>query len=211
VDVPKDGRYEQININVLPAYAQCWSATPESDTLLRAYSRVVKDPHFGRNICPRDEGVRVRSTPRKLLEALLKGTQPGHGPGCFIGSVWYLSRDALLQEVANAVGAYGLKVFEHPANAAKLRLMKREAFAHEAEVRLVRVCPGGNSSERILRIEIDPNAIFDEMSFDPRLATFERGEREAVIKDLGYTGPFRESDLYRRVIPQIILSKPPAG
>ena len=69
VDRPRGDRIEQVIINqsLPPAYAQCWSATPESDTLLRAYSRVIKDPHFGRNICPRDEGVRVRSTPRKLL------------------------------------------------------------------------------------------------------------------------------------------------
>src|SRR5579871_7064477 len=43
-DVRTGGQYEQVNItqSLPPAYAQCWSATPESDTLMRAYSRVVK-------------------------------------------------------------------------------------------------------------------------------------------------------------------------
>jgi hypothetical protein len=34
------------------AYAQCWSATGESDTLLRAYSYVAKDRTTGRNLYP---------------------------------------------------------------------------------------------------------------------------------------------------------------
>jgi hypothetical protein len=211
VDQLKDDRYEQIIINqsLPPVYAQCWSAASESDTLLRAYSRVVRDAHFDRNICPRDEGVRVRSTPRKLLEALLRATRGGQASSCFIGSVQYLRADALLQQIANAVGTIGLNVFEHPANRAKLLLMKREAFAHEAEVRLIRVSHGADSSNPVHRIQIDPNAIFDEISFDPRLATFERKEREAVIRDFGYAGPFRESDLYQRVVIEVVLDRPP--
>ena len=212
VDRPRGDRIEQVIINqsLPPAYAQCWSATPESDTLLRAYSRVIKDPHFGRNICPRDEGVRVRSTPRKLLEALLKGKRAEDGSCCFIGSVQYLARNALLQEVANAIGAVGLGVFEHPANRAKLLLLKREAFAHEAEVRLIQVRHGPDSPDALLRVQIDPNTVFDEISFEPRLAVFERKEREEAVSDLGYTGPFCESGLYDRVLLQVSLSRPPA-
>src|ERR1035438_3107695 len=118
----KGDRYEQVIINqsLPPAYAQCWSASPESDTLLRAYSRVVKDPHFHRNICPREEGVRVQSTPRKLLGALPEHTQSGVKLSCFIGSVEYLGREALLQQITNAVGTVGLNVFEHPAHRARL-------------------------------------------------------------------------------------------
>ncbi|MCE5309703.1 MAG: hypothetical protein LLG20_18880 [Acidobacteriales bacterium] len=212
VDYPRGDKYEQVIINqsLPPVYAQCWSATQESDTLLRAYSRVIKDPHFSRNICPRDEGVRVRSSPRKLLEALVKGTQREPASSCFIGCVQYLGKDTLLQEIANAVGTAGLNAFEHPANRAKLLLMKRDAFAHEAEVRLMLVRHGGNSSNALLRIHIDPSAVFDEISFDPRLATFERREREIAFRNHGYTGQFRESGLYQRVILQVVLPKPPS-
>ena len=78
VSVYNGGVYQRqvmIGEGLPQAFAQCWSATPESDALLRAYSRVVKDTHFQRNTCPRDEGVRVRSTPRKLLQALRVGTR----------------------------------------------------------------------------------------------------------------------------------------
>jgi len=57
----------------------------------------------------------------------------------------------------------------------------------------------------ILRIDIEPTTIFDEVTFDPRLATFERLARQAVIRDLGYSGPFRQSELYQQRIPEIIL------
>jgi hypothetical protein len=90
-----------------PTFAQAWSRTRESDTLLRAYSRVVKDPHFNRNICPRDEGVRVRSTPRKLLVALQTWCPTDFGRTCFIGAVQYFPKDQLLQQFANLIGSKG--------------------------------------------------------------------------------------------------------
>lgn len=211
VDRPNGDRCEQVIINqsLPPVYAQCWSMSPESDTLLRAYSRVVKDPQFRRNVCPRDEGVRVRSTPRKLLEALVAGTQSGPKVSCFIGSVQYFEQVMLLQEIANAVGKVGLDVFDHPGNRAKLLLMKREAFAHEVEVRLMVIRHKSDSSDVVFRIWIDPNTVFDEITFDPRLEIFERKERESLISGLGYTGQFRESSLYQKVLLQIRLERSP--
>ena len=63
---------------IRPVYAQCWSAKHESDTLMRAYSRVSKDFHHNRNILIRDEGVKVRTTPRKLMEAITKSDNTYH-------------------------------------------------------------------------------------------------------------------------------------
>jgi hypothetical protein len=211
VEQLKDNRCDQVVINesLPPAYAQCWSASPESDTLLRAYSRVVKDPHFQRNICPREEGVRVQSTPRKLLQALSEQMRSRRGVSCFIGSVEYLGQEALLQQIAEAIGAVGPSVFEHPVDRARLLLMKRAPFAHEAEVRLIVVGHLSDSSDPLFRAPFDPNEVFDEVSFDPRLAPFERVERESVIKDLGYTGRCRESRLYRGMLLQIVLDSPP--
>jgi hypothetical protein len=187
VDIRRGNRIEQVIINqsLPPAFAQCWSRTVESDSLLRAYSRVVKDPHFGRNTCPRHEGVRVRSSPRKLLQAIRSGNPPSLNGQWSIGAVMYLSRDALLQEIANAIGRHGLQVFEVHSNRAKLLLLKREAFSHEPEVRVIYVQQNQEPREAIIRVPIEPSAVFDEISFDPRLETFERREREAMIRSLG--------------------------
>ena len=69
-----------------PLHAQCWSMVQESDTLWRAYSRVVKDRASNRNICPDDEGVQVRSTPRKLLNALWNWCMIDPSESCFLAA-----------------------------------------------------------------------------------------------------------------------------
>ncbi len=210
VNTHRGDRIEQVIINqsLPPAFAQCWSRTGESDSLLRAYSRVVKDPHFGRNTCPRDEGVRVRSTPRKLLQALLAGTPPGLKGHWFVGAVQYLPREALLQEIANAIGRHGFQVFEVPSNRAKLLLLKRDAFSHEAEIRIIFVRQNREPREAVIRVPIEPSAVFDEMSFDPRLQTFERRERETVARSLGYQGQIAESGLYQRTLLEVGVVNP---
>ncbi|NMF87078.1 hypothetical protein [Aromatoleum petrolei] len=200
---------EIINQSLPQAYAQCWSLTEESDTLLRAYSRVVKDALFGRNTSPRDEGVRVRSTPRKLLGALKRGTPVGLTGEWFLGAVKYVGRTELLQELANAIGAHGKRVFYYPANHAKLLLLKRSAFSHEAEVRAIFVQHDTDQDHDLLSIPLDPNEVFDEITFDPRLQTSERKEREAVLRSLGYSGSFGESELYHRTLLQVVVSSPP--
>lgn len=207
VDSRNGDRIEQVIINqtLPPAFAQCWSATAESDALLRAYSRVVKDPHFRRNICPRDEGVRVRSTPRTLLQALISGTPATFKGQWFLGSVQYLQRETLLQEITNAIGQHGLDVFSVPSNRAKLLLMKRDVFSHESELRVVYVHDNGERTEPLLRVPVDTSVVFDEISFDPRLEVFERKEREAVIRSLGFKGSIGDSGLYQRTILQVFL------
>jgi hypothetical protein len=195
-----------INQSLPPAFAQCWSTTAESDTLLRAYSKVLKDPHFRRNICPRDEGVKVRSTPRKLLKALLAGTPDKMKGHWFLGKVMYLSREALFQEIANAIKKCGLKVFEEPKNRARLLLLKREAFSHEDEVRVIFVQKNPEPRNKLINVKINPSEVFDEISFDPRLEKFEFKEREMVIKNLGYKGVITESELYKRIVLQVDLT-----
>ena len=190
------------------AYAQCWSATEESDTLLRAYSRVVKHPHFNRNTCPGDEGVRVRTTPRRLLTALIAGTRNAPKGSCFLGSVMYLSEKAVQQDIANGIGKHGKHMFAVPANRAKLLLLKRTAFAHEAEVRLVYVRHEVEPTVPLLRIPINPNDLFDQIAFDPRLVEFERKEREAVMRDLGFAGEIERSQLYLGALLAVVLGGP---
>jgi hypothetical protein len=54
-------------------------------------------------------------------------------------------------------------------------------------------------------VPINPNEVFEEIAFDPRLATFERREREAIIRSLEYTGKITETGLYQRTLLQVSL------
>lgn len=61
------------------------------------------------------------------------------------------------------------------------------------------------NDDDMLRIPFEPNAVFEEVTFDPRLITFEREERKANARKLGYKGPFRDSMLYQGVLLQVPL------
>lgn len=196
-----------INQDLPPVFAQCWSATAESDTLLRAYSRVEKDPRFKRNISARYEGVQVKSTPRKLLQALQNQSFSSSGHA-YVGTVQYSSRGDILKWIANTIQNNGLGAFGVPATRASLLLRKRVAFRHESEIRLLFVCNQVGYREMFRHIEyIDPNEVFDEISFDPRLECFEAEERESAIRSLGYSGTIAKSELYHRTLLTVNLNE----
>jgi hypothetical protein len=206
VNRPHSGQ-KIINQDLPPVFAQCWSATAESDTLLRAYSRVEKDPRFKRNISARYEGVQVKSTPRKLLQALQVQSFSSSG-NAYVGTVQYWSRNHILQWIANTIQKNGLDAFCVPATRATLLLLKRTAFQHESEVRLLFVCNQVGYPEIFRHIEdIDPNEVFEEISFDPRLERFEAEERKSTIRSLGYSGTIANSELYHRTLLEVNLNE----
>ena len=87
-----------------PVFGQSWSRTPESDSLWRAYSIVKNDRRKTRNQCPDDEGVQVRSTPRKLLDALRAWCPNDPDEHCFVGAVRYLPQRDVQQYIADEIG-----------------------------------------------------------------------------------------------------------
>lgn len=199
VEVTDQVPYAQkpLESHLSPVYAQCWSATHDSDTLQRAYSRVVKDRLCRRNTCPADEGVRVRSTPRKLLESLRSWATGSEQHNAYIGTVHYHTAQEIQQSVANEIAQFGLEAYAEPHALACASLRKRQAFRHEAEVRLLYIEKRAIQPEPFIRVPVDPNLLFDEITFDPRLEAFERIERENNARSLGYTGAINASDLYQ--------------
>jgi hypothetical protein len=199
------GGQEIINQSLPPVYAQCWSTTSESDALLRAYSRVIKDEHSGRNACPRDEGVCVRSTPGKLRDEIQSRTPPGCSGSWFCGAVNYLDENEIKQEIANTLYRFGLQAYEDICKRAEFLLLKRKAFTHESEVRLLFIEDRNKPQDELIRVPIDPEKVFDEISFDPRLLPFERIEREKTFRNIGYRGPFGDSTLYQRALLGVFM------
>jgi len=189
-----------------PAYGQCWSRVQRSDTLWRSYSRVIHDVHSDRNRCLGEEGVQLVSTSRKLLGALAAWSPFDASQSCFIGSVRYTAENVINQHLGSLVSK-GIEHFAVGRNRAELLLVKRPAFQHEAEVRLVYVEHRDVPHMNHIQVPVEPNALFDEVSFDPRLAPFERREREQRARDLGYTGPFGADDLYEPCLLEIVLAE----
>jgi hypothetical protein len=191
--------------NVIPRlYIQCWSLTQESDPLWRAYSYFALDPASSRNRFPDDEGIQLRTTSRKLLSALMSGSTAADE--CFVAAVEYLPPEEVKQRIANEVGRAGRDAFGNGLERVRPALLKRRAFDHEREVRLVLLRQGHDTGDSV-EIPIDPNALYDEITPEPRLVTFERLEREVEIRAWGYAGPIRVSELYQRVLLDVHLGR----
>lgn len=188
-----------------PVYAQCWSATEESETLLRAYSRVVKHPHLSRNQFSGEEGVTVRSTPRKLLESLQTWAPLGHKDCCSVGRVEYFDDEGVRERIGSVLSQQLPDRRISVRQMAEFMLLKRSTFEHENEVRLIYVETREMSPPDRITCEIEPNEIFDAVKFDPRLASFEIREREESARKLGYDGEFVTSNLYTAAFMTIMI------
>jgi hypothetical protein len=189
-------------------FAQCWSATKESDTLLKAYSRVVKDKFSNRNESPRDEGVTVCSTPRKLMNVLRKWAPENCKDCCFVGLVNYFNATDLEYHVGEIIRKHPSDRKISARQMAELLLLKRNLFEHENEVRIMYVDTNQEYASRsveLTRCNINPNEVFDSVKFDPRLADFERKEREQFVRDLQYKGKFTKSDLHTAMMLEILM------
>lgn len=185
-----------------PVYAQCWSATHDSDTLLRAYSHISKDPHHNRNVLIREEGVRIRTTPRKIMNAIIKSNQTYPKDSFYLGRVDYLPQDQIGQLVVDSVYQM-INGSDHCGGLAlaKLLLLKRPAFAHENEYRVVYIEERNIQTQLqpLIKVSMAPNELFDEVTFDPRLEQSERNEREEKAVRLGYSGTFGKHDYFDRI------------
>lgn len=197
---PKPFKQVMLSEHLAPAFVQCWTQTAASDSLLRAYSQVTIDAQFNRNTTPRTEGVRVRSTPRKLLATLEDWCRTRDDWTAFIGGVSYAPAEQIGTAIANAVWSEGVKAFDDVKDRAALLLRKRDFFAHESEVRLIVVGPDSMRTQQEINVPFDPDAVLEEIAFDPRLVTFEARERAKSAETLGYHGTVHEWDAYQGVL-----------
>ncbi|MCZ8546316.1 hypothetical protein OOJ09_19175 [Mesorhizobium qingshengii] len=194
-----------------PAWAQCWSLNPGSDTLLRAYSRVRLDPQSRRNTDRLDEGVTVTTTVRRLLAAGEGWHADGADGHIVVGRVEYLEDQEISQRIVNACnGEQGPRFFCTVQGRANSLLWKRDYFGHEQEVRLLligRSWRQDKPSPTLRRLRIDPNSLFTSISFDPRLVDFEAIEREAEFREAGYTGEVTRDLSYQKTLSLLMMTR----
>ena len=162
-------------------YGQCWTSGEETDAMWRIYSHDK-------------QGIKAKTSPRKLLSALSGATATSPELCCFIGRVKYLQQDdlfAALQKVpwANPSGC-GI--------AASL-LYKRTEFSHEQEIRLIysSLQSLSESDPDIHQVEFNPFELIDELVLDPRMDDRIADTCKASITATGFPGSITQSALYR--------------
>lgn len=159
-------------------YGQCWTQHRETDAMWRIYSQ-------------NKDGVRLSTTPRKLLEALKSNAGKFADVKCFIGKVQYQTKDKIIEsfkdiDLMNTNGS----------GIAESLLYKRREFSHEKEVRLIYSGGDGKCNSDIFQFDIDPNALFDRVLFDPRMEEGLRKSYIAAIEGLDCEVEVKRSTLY---------------
>jgi hypothetical protein len=196
---------QPLSAYLAPVWAQCWSLNPGSDTLLRAYSRVKIDPNSRRNINRNSEGVIVTTTVRHLISAAESWHADGTDSHFVIGRVDYIKDYEIGQRIVNACNTegYGPGFFRTVQGRAESLMWKRDYFEHEQEVRLMLIArswPKDQPLPQVRTVRVDPNAIFQCISFDPRLVSFETKEREAEIRAAGFGGEIHHDHSYQKIL-----------
>lgn len=156
-------------------YGQCWTLHRETDAMWRIYSQDK-------------QGAKVKTTIRKLIDALQQ--QSGQYPQirCFIGEVEYLAQKKLVDKLKD------IDLFNSSGSGvAQSLIYKRVEFKHEREVRLIYTAGNGP----IHQFEIDPLKLFDEIVFDPRINKHLFDAYSNAIKSKGYKNSIRQSVMYQ--------------
>jgi len=193
-------------------YGQCWMLCPDSEAMWKLYSFPSKLPsrllhrkvfQFNRWLSGpsnHHEGVKVRTTVRKLFDAFFDQTQAFHDLCYFIGKVEYLSlndidirlndTDYVTSEVLDSTGRGN----------ARLLLVKRDAYRHEEEVRLIYAANDStfDRSSPLYFFEIQPNTLFEEVILDPRLTEDKVRDTTQQVRSWGYQGPINQSPINQR-------------
>ncbi len=161
---------------------QCWTTHSLSEAMWGIYANN-----------PAVQYLRIRSTPRRLLSGLQAAHITMPQDTCFIGKVEYKRENELKAFVQNG-GQLDLSARRF----AEALLLKRHAFRHESEVRLLYFGHSATFDERgLYRYEVDPHAMITQIMADPnRNRANWLSDKAAIAKATGFAGEIKRSKIY---------------
>jgi Protein of unknown function (DUF2971) len=164
-------------------YGQCWTLKGFSDAVWRIYSQDKT-------------GVRIRTTVGKLLGSLSNYKPNQSSISCFIGRVTYMSTKQIHsfagRHFCEGFGTNGQKI-------AETLLVKRIAFDHENEVRLIYLSPDSTDPTKdVFFHAIDAHQLIDQIMLHPQLGKLHARRLKAEIaQKTKYQGKILHSGLYK--------------
>ncbi len=176
-------------------YGECWTMQNENDALWRIYSNDKRS-------------IRIKSSIRKVIASCENDffEHSGSISYCTIGQVKYLTN----YEINNWIRSI-CKPIIFPNQLLESLFIKRKEFSHEKEIRLI-VFKNSNPTEESkgimhnhLMLKINPNDIFEEITFDPRLTEEEFDTLKRVVKEIGFKNQIKKSKLYNLDLPEITI------
>lgn len=149
---------------------------------------------FGGYIHLIKNGIRIATTPRKLLESLYKSAGQFKDINSFIGKVNYYTTPKLKELLANHAAKWIID--SSGAGQAQTLLFKRTPFKHENEVRII-FNSHGNEKTNLYRFPVNPIDLIDDIVFDPRIDYSEFSSQKKLIRKMGFTKRIVKSNLYK--------------
>ena len=162
-------------------YGQCWSLDSASDAMWRIYS-------------PDKNGLRIRTTIRKLRDSLYAAQPSLSDVRCCVGKVEYLSNKDLMKIANTTFDDSGIGVDD----LFRSLLVKRLAFLHEREVRILyQEFEDDVFSNDTYSYGVDPHTLIEQIMIDPRRSHQESEvTKEIIRKTTNFKGEIKRSLLY---------------
>lgn len=161
---------------------QCWTRHALSEAMWGIYANDAAKRFL-----------RIKSTPRKLLTALAKAHSAMPQDTCFFGKVLYKTEKELRSFLENGgqmpISTVGL---------ASALLLKRRAFKHENEVRLLYFGNAKDCDDKgLYRYAVEPNDMVTQIMADPnRDRTNWVKDKARLKKETGFAGEIKRSKMY---------------
>lgn len=161
---------------------QCWTRHSLSEAMWGIYANDASQRFL-----------RIKSTPRKLLTALAKAHPMMPQDTCFLGKVQYKRGKDLKASLGDggrlSISAVGL---------ARPLLLKRRAFKHENEVRLLYFGKAADCDDKgLYRYEVDPHDMVTQIMADPNRDRANWTKDKARLKkETGFAGEIKRSKMY---------------
>jgi hypothetical protein len=161
---------------------QCWTRHSLSEAMWGIYAND-----------PSKRYLRIRSTPRKLLTALVDAHPEMPHDTCFVGGVEY-KKEKQLRTFLKGGGDLHIS----PTGIATSLLLKRHAFKHESEVRLIYFGDAKNyDTKGLYRYTVNPNEMITQIMADPnRDRKNWRSDRSTIEAATGFHGEIKRSKIY---------------
>lgn len=166
-------------------YGQCWTTNKDTDAMWRIYS-------------PNKFGARISTTVGELFDSIYDTSDKFAQLKYFIGKVQYKTQGELIEFLKN-YSFMDLAIGGQNDQFAKTLCIKREAFSHENEVRLlISKTPEEIEQDNscLYHISIDFDKLFTDICLDPRLSANEFAKIKCELQNITKL-PIYQSDLYK--------------
>jgi len=172
------GKYGKIDDSF---YGSCWSLKSDCDGLWKNF-------RSNNESCV----VKVKTNAKNLFVSIYNINDISHDRNYFIGKVRYVNEKSI-DKIFNRT--YNIRDLDDGLLFVQQLFIKRKPFIYEQEVRII-IRNNNNCRNKIIRIPIDPNLLFDEIVLDPFITPSAYRRKKIEIEDAGFIGKITHSNLY---------------